>query len=72
VIAVVGLSPKPERPSYIVANYLKKNGYKIIPVNPRVKEILGEQSYPDLISIPESIDGVDIFRGSEKVLPIVE
>lgn len=72
VIAVVGLSPKPERPSYIVANYLKKNGYKIIPVNPGHREILGKHSYPDLISILESVDVVDIFRRSEKVLPIIE
>lgn len=72
VVAVVGLSAKPERPSYVVASYLKKNGYKIIPVNPQVEEVLGEVSYPDLSSIPEPVDVVDIFRRSEEVLPIVE
>jgi predicted CoA-binding protein len=71
-IAVVGLSSKPDQPSYRVASYLKEQGYKMIPVNPAEKEILGERSYPDLASIPESIDVVDIFRRSEKVPPIVE
>jgi len=71
-IAVVGLSPKPDRPSYRVASYLKEQGYRIIPVNPAEKEILGEPCYPDLASIPESIDVVDIFRRSEEMLPIVE
>jgi len=72
VVAVVGLSPKPDRPSYIVASYLKENGYKIIPVNPVAEEVLGEICYPDLSSIPEPVDVVDIFRRSEKVPPIVE
>ena len=72
VVAVVGLSPKPDRPSYNVANYLKGNGYKIIPVNPGVGEILGEVCYPDLSSIPEPVDVVDIFRCSEEVPAIVE
>jgi predicted CoA-binding protein len=71
-IAVVGLSPKPDRPSYRVASYLKEQGYRIIPVNPAEKEILGGPCYPDLASIPESIDVVDIFRRSEEMLPIVE
>jgi len=71
-IAVVGLSSKPDQPSYRVASYLKEQGYKMIPVNPAEKEILGERCYPDLTSIPESIDVVDIFRRSEKVPPIVE
>jgi predicted CoA-binding protein len=71
-VAVVGLSSKPERPSHKVASYLKEQGYKIIPVNPSEKEILGETCYPDLASVPESIDVVDIFRPSNKVLPIVE
>jgi len=69
---VVGLSPKPNRPSYGVTSYLKENGYKIIPVNPEVGEILGEVCYPDLSSIPEPVDVVDIFRRSEKVPAIVE
>jgi len=71
-IAVVGLSPKPERPSYRVASYLKEQGYRIIPVNPQVREILGERSYPELVSIPESVDVVDIFRDVKDVPPIVE
>ena len=69
-VAVVGLSTNPERPSYIVAKYLKEHGYKIIPVNPNENTVLGQKSYPDLSSIPEKIDVVDIFRRSEDVLPI--
>jgi predicted CoA-binding protein len=72
VVAVVGLSSKPDRPSYKVASYLKKQGYNIIPVNPTEKEILGEPCYPDLASVPTSIDVVDIFRRSAEVPPIVE
>jgi predicted CoA-binding protein len=72
VVAMVGLSSKPRRPSYRVASYLKEQGYKIIPVNPAEKEILGESCYPDLASVPESVDVVDIFRRSDEVLPIVE
>lgn len=72
VIAVVGLSLDPGRPSHSVANYLKKNGYKIIPVNPEAERILGEVCYPDLISIPEPVDVVDIFRRAEEVPAIVD
>lgn len=71
-IAVVGLSADPARPSHIVASYLKENGYKIIPVNPNEKAILGETSYPDLASIPVKVDVVDIFRKPADVPPIVE
>lgn len=71
-IAVVGLSDKPERDSYIVAKYLKDHGYKIIPVNPTKPEILGEKSYPDLASIPLPVDIVDIFRKIDAVPGIVE
>jgi len=71
-IAVVGLSPKPERDSFRVAQYLRQAGYRIIPVNPTADEILGEKVYPDLASIPEKIDMVDIFRRSEHVGPIVD
>ncbi len=71
-IAVVGLSPKPERDSHRVAANLKKYGYKVIPVNPTVQEVLGEKSYPDLVSIPEKIDLVDVFRRSEEVGPVVD
>jgi predicted CoA-binding protein len=72
VVAVVGLSAKPHRPSYRVASYLKEQGYKIIPVNPTEREILGELCYPNLASIPELVDVVDIFRRSEEVAPMVE
>jgi len=72
VVAVVGLSPNPNRPSYRVASYLKEQGYRIIPVNPKAKEMLGETCYPDLASIPESVDVVDIFRRSDEVLAIIE
>ncbi len=71
-VAIVGLSSNPERPSNIVAKYLKSKGYRVIPVNPTEKTILGETSYPDLASIPEKVDVVDIFRKSEDVPPIVK
>jgi predicted CoA-binding protein len=72
VIAMVGLSSNPDRPSNGVACYLKEQGYKIIPVNPLENSVLGEVCYPDLESVPEPIDVVDIFRRSEYVPPIVE
>ena len=71
-IAVVGLSDKPERASYGVAQYLQKAGYRIIPVNPMIDQVLGEKAYPSLRDIPEKVDIVDIFRRSEDVMPIVE
>jgi len=71
-IAMVGLSADPERPSHHVGEYLKEKGYRVIPVNPGEKTILGEVCYPDLVSIPEKIDVVDIFRKSEDVPPIVK
>jgi uncharacterized protein len=71
-IAIVGLSGNPERASNHVGEYLKAHGYKILPVNPGEKEILGLTCYPDLASIPEKIDVVDIFRKSEDVPPIVK
>ena len=71
-IAVVGLSGKRYRPSYGVAEYLKRAGYRIIPVNPMETEILGEKCYPDLESVPEAVDIVDVFRRSEYVPDIVE
>ena len=70
-IAVVGCSPKPEKPSHYVAAYLKEQGYRIIPVNPGHKEILGETCYPNLVAIPEMVDVVDVFRRPEEVLPII-
>ena len=71
-MAVVGLSSNPEKASHRVAAYLKSSGYKVIPVNPKEKEVLGEQAYSDLSSIPEKVDVVDIFRRSEDVLSTVE
>jgi predicted CoA-binding protein len=71
-IAVVGLSDNPQRDSYRVAKYLQSQGYRIIPVNPMIEEALGEKSYPDLKSVPEPIDMVDIFRRSELVPPVVD
>jgi predicted CoA-binding protein len=71
-IAVVGLSAKRYRPSHGVAEYMKRAGYRIIPVNPLESEVLGEKCYPDLDSVPEPIDIVDIFRRSEFVPEIVE
>ena len=71
-IAVVGLSGKRFRPSHGVAEYMQRAGYRIIPVNPRETQVLGETSYADLEGIPEAIDIVDIFRRSEFVPEIVE
>ena len=71
-IAVVGLSPKPHRPSHQVASYLMEVGYTIIPVNPGQDAILGRTCYPNLRAIPTPVDMVDIFRRQETVLPIVE
>ena len=71
-VAVVGMSPKPERPSHYVALYLKDNGYEIIPVNPGHDEIAGLKSYPSLIDIPVKVDVVDVFRRSEFVDPIAK
>ena len=72
VVAVVGLSSNPERPSYQVASYLKEQGYRIIPVNPKENRVLGEVTYPDLYSVPEPMDVVDVFRRPEEVPSIVE
>jgi len=71
-IAVVGLSGRRFRPSYGVAEYMQKAGYRIIPVNPKESEVLGEKCYPDLESIPGEVDIVDIFRRAEFVPEIVE
>lgn len=73
-IAVVGLSDKPERDSNEVARYLQAQGYRIVPVNPALSEVLGERAYPSLTAIPPDlrIDLVDIFRRSDQVPPIVE
>lgn len=71
-VAVIGLSSDEGRPSYGVSRYMQRCGYKIIPVNPKEKEILGEKVYPSLSAIPEKVDIVDIFRRSEFVPPVVE
>jgi uncharacterized protein len=71
-IAVVGLSSRRSRPSYGVAEYMQRAGYRIIPVNPNESEVLGVRSYARLEDIPEKIDIVDIFRRSEGVPEIVE
>jgi len=71
-VAVVGLSPDPSRPSHGVARYLQRRGFKIIPVNPKEKEILREKAYPNLSSIPEKVEIVDIFRRPEHVPPVVD
>jgi len=71
-IAVVGLSAKRFRPSHGVAEYLQRVGYRIIPVNPNITEVLGEKSYASLDAVPEPVDIVDIFRRSEHVPEIVE
>ena len=71
-VAVVGISNKLGRPSLTVASYLKGQGYSIIPVNPTIQDVNGEKCYPDLGSIPEKVDVVDIFRKPQDVLPVVE
>ncbi len=75
IIAVVGLSNNPERPSYDVANYLKSHGYRIVPINPTIDEVLGEKSYKSLLDLPDQvkseIEVVDIFRRPEDISPIV-
>lgn len=69
-IAVVGLSPDPARASHGVARFMQARGYRIIPVNPGATEILGERCYPDLASIPDTVDMVDVFRRPDTVLPL--
>lgn len=73
VIAVVGLSPKPERPSHYVSEYLQDHGYKIVPVNPGHKELLGETCWPSVADIPFPVEVVCVFRRPEEALtPILE
>jgi uncharacterized protein len=71
-IAVVGFSEKEDRPSHQIPAYLKSQGYKIIPVNPKLTEGLGEKAYASLSDIPEPVDVVDIFRRAEDIPPIVD
>lgn len=70
IIAIVGLSSNPDRPSNRVARYLKEKAYTIIPVNPNEKAVLGETCYPDLASIPGRVEVVDVFRRAEDTPPI--
>ena len=72
VIAVVGLSADWFRPSYFAAKYMQEHGYRVIPVNPKYAEILGEKCYPSLPDIPQPVDIVDVFRKTADVLPIAE
>jgi len=72
VVAVVGLSEKPDRDSHRVAKYLQEQGYSVIPVNPNAEEILGEKSYPSLKEIPGDVDVVDIFRKVDAIPGIVD
>jgi len=72
VIAIVGLSPDPRRPSHGVARYLQRAGYRIVPVNPLIDEALGEMAFPALLDVPVRVDLVDIFRRSEYVAKIVD
>lgn len=72
-IAIVGMSDRPDRPSYSIAEFLQQKGYRILPVNPNLREpVLGERPYASLRDVTEHIDIVDIFRRSEYVPPIVE
>jgi predicted CoA-binding protein len=65
-IAVVGLSSSPARPSHGVASYMRRHGYRVIPVNPNETEVFGDKSFPSLADVPERVDLVDIFRRSEE------
>ena len=71
-IAVVGLSSNPLRPSHGVSAYMQSHGYRIIPVNPNIRECLGEKAYPSLLEVPEKIDVVNIFRRPEYVDEVVD
>ncbi len=71
-IAVVGLSPRVDRPSYLVASNLQRFGYRIIPVRPAVEQVLGEKAYASLREVPEKVDMVDVFRAPEHVDEIVD
>lgn len=71
-IAVVGCSPKPERAGHYVARFLQQQGFRVIPVNPGHKELIGERCYASLRDIPEKVDMVDCFRRPEEMMPVVE
>ncbi len=71
-VAVIGISDKPDRPSHVVARYLKERGYTIVPVNPALREVLGEKAYPSLSAVPVPIDLVDVFRKPGDVPPVAD
>jgi predicted CoA-binding protein len=71
-IAIVGLSADWYRPSYFAAKYMQEHGFRIIPVNPKYEEILGEKCYPNLKAIPEPVDIVDVFRKPDDCVPIAQ
>jgi len=71
-VAVVGISDRPDRPSHVVAKYLLGRGYRVIPVNPFLTEVLGEKAYKSLAEIPGRVDLVDVFRKSADVPPVAE
>lgn len=71
-IAVVGLSPRPNRPSFEVAQAMQGFGYRIVPVRPAVDSVLGERAYPDLYALPEPVDLVNVFRNPREIAPIVD
>lgn len=71
-VAVIGLSPKPERDSYKVGKYLKDNGFTILPIRPAQQEILGEKAYKNLDDVKEPVDMVDVFRSSDQIMPHVD
>ncbi|MDR3409785.1 MAG: CoA-binding protein [Formivibrio sp.] len=71
-IAVVGLSPKPDRPSFGVSKIMQSQGYRIIPVRPGVQEVLGETAYADLAAVPHAIDLVNVFRNAQEVDSVVD
>jgi predicted CoA-binding protein len=71
-IAVVGFSPKPARPSHNIARQMQRFGFRIVPVRPGISDGLGEKAYPDLVSVPERIDLVNVFRSGEHVPKVVD
>ncbi len=72
VLAIVGLSASWHRPSYFAAKYMLEHGYRVIPVNPRYQEVLGQKCYASLREIPEKVDLVDVFRKAADVMPVAE
>lgn len=71
-IAVVGLSPRPNRPSFQVARAMQQFGYRIIPVRPAVDSVLGERAYPDLYALPQPVDLVNVFRNPRDIGPVID